>query len=255
MGFLRRLLGQPAPQRMIHATAVTFDNVRDDAMVDVVGEQYYPDAMTDFRRARLLPDGDKAVLMPDPSNKFDPQAVVVLVKSGPESMSPIGHLPSEVAARYRAVFDQLAGKVIQCEVALAPRRGGGGADGVVLHLGTPGELIAEIWTNEHPLRSDHRWAGSTVAFSGTSCTLSGVYLDREGQILLARRAGCVGVARVTKKVSLCVAADPLDQSGNLDKARDYGLAIVAEREFWTEVGVAAEALGKTGRWAQPSGYR
>jgi hypothetical protein len=48
------------------------------------------------------------------------------------------------------------------------------------------------------------------------------------------------------------AANPNEVTTNVTKAREYGIPIIAERDFWLEVGVDEAALGKSrGRWAQP----
>lgn len=261
MGFLRRLFGQPsAPAsvpsnwpgatRQIAVKGVTFNELRDDAAVDVVGEQYHGEAVRLFR-SLSSGSGQKAVLMPEPDNRHDANAIGVYVWTAEGEVALVGYLARETAVLYHPIFEYLGGKVILCEAALAPGRGGGGTDGVVLHLGTPGELIAEAWADDHPFRPDHAWAGKKVVFSGFGALLSGVLLDREGQLLLARLAGCVALPRVTKKVEACITANPNEATTNVTKARDYGIPIILERDFWLETGIDEAALGKSrGRWAQ-----
>jgi len=235
----------------IEVDAVTFSETRNDASLEVVGEQYYPSAMAGFKRAIGSGSG-KALLGRDPTNQFDPNAIVVYAWVDGGRVSPVGHLTREDAVAYLPIFTFLAGKVISCEAAVAPRRGGGGTDGVVLHLGTPGELIAELWADAHPAPEDHPWRDKTVAFSGFGVSLAGVTLDAQGQTLLARLSGCLPARSVTKKVSACVSVNPRDGSANLLKARDYGIPIVGERDFWVQLGVDPSAMADgLGRWAQP----
>jgi hypothetical protein len=48
-----------------------------------------------------------------------------------------------------------------------------------------------------------------------------------------------------------IAANPRESTGNLTKAREYGLPIVSEAEFWAEVGIAPDVLAQPGgRWAR-----
>jgi len=254
MGFLQRLLGANQKTAPVHRdiTMETFDHVRDDAGVEVVGEQYYMPAIAAFRDHTKGGAG-KALLMREPTNPHDANAIAVYVWiSSDSAVAQVGHLAAEDAVAYRPVFDFLGDRAIGCDAALAPHRGGGGSDGVVLHLGTPGELIAELWADAHPLQ-DHAWIGKTVTFSGFGVTIANVVLDREGQRLLARLAGCSAAPIVTKRVDVCVATNPDEQTTNVAKARAYGIPIVSEHDFWTELGVDATVLGRgLGRWAQAS---
>lgn len=45
---------------------------------------------------------------------------------------------------------------------------------------------------------------------------------------------------VTKKLDILVVADPQTQSTKAKKARQYGLRIVHEPEFWRMLGIATE---------------
>ena len=124
-------------------------------------------------------------------------------------------------------------------------RGGGnrGSIGVVLHVGTPGETMFELLGDSISVRTDHRWAGALIAFTGDStCRVSGMLLDRGSSEMLAQRAGLSVHPRVTKQVQLLVDCDPSAQSGNERKAREYGIEVVAEREFWTELGVTLDTI-------------
>jgi NAD-dependent DNA ligase len=100
--------------------------------------------------------------------------------------------------------------------------------------------------------SDPSWAGKTVAFSGQGATtIYGVPLDRQAQLMLARWAGCEVLPRLTKKTDALIVADSSEPTTNLQKARDYGVAIVQEPNFVAAVGVPPEIIGRVSeRWAR-----
>jgi DNA polymerase-3 subunit epsilon len=65
-------------------------------------------------------------------------------------------------------------------------------------------------------------------------------MSRELATSLAERHGLTVVDSVTKKLDILVVADPHTQSGKAKKARQYGLRIVHEPEFWRMLGIATE---------------
>lgn len=235
----------------MHVRTATFDNTRGDASVEVVGEQYRAEAVERFRRFAAGVSAN-ALLMREPANPRDGNAIAVFVwtTADPPQAEQVGYLTREDAPRYRPIFDRLGDVAIMCEAAIAPYRGGAGADGVVLHLGTPGELIAEIWASEHPF-GEHPYRGKSVAFTGFGLSLAGAVLDREGQTLLARTAGVVAAPRVTKKVDACVCHGGEETSATA-RARQYGIPIIDESAFWVALGIPEDQLSRgVGRWAQP----
>jgi hypothetical protein len=250
MGLLGRLFGG-APQQ-IEGDAVFFTELRDDARLEVLGEVHHEQAVRAFTRySNSSPH--KALLMPDPGNKYDSNAIAVRVWTSPSSISLVGYVAKELAPEYKPLLDYLAPRLITCDAVVAPGRGGRDTTGIALHLGTPGELIAELWSNDRPLRADHQWAGKIVAFSGEGLRLAGVRLDHGGQRLLARRAGCIAADRVTKKTDVCVATEPNSDTANIAKAMEYGVPVVRELDFWRELGIDAAALAVgQGRWSLSS---
>lgn len=265
MGFLRRLAagGSNPAARGVALNVTYFTRLRDDAALSVVGEYYRQDQI---RRARPAGPGDlppglpapppgfyKAMLAPEPTNRYDPNAIVVLLWAGGDWCTA-GYLSRDDAVKYQPVFRYLAyvaqsqsSPAIACDAALGPERD---AVGVVLHLGTPGECVAELATdNRTP--ADHAWRGKPVIFAGEdSTTLYGVPLDREAQIMLARWAECEVLPRLTKKTALLIVADPGKVAGNVQKARDYGVAIEQESNFLAAIGIPPEAIGQVSqRWA------
>ncbi|HWI62997.1 MAG TPA: exonuclease domain-containing protein [Symbiobacteriaceae bacterium] len=80
--------------------------------------------------------------------------------------------------------------------------------------------------------------GKTVCFTGEGqCRVNGSRLTREMAADLAARHGLTVTEAVTKKLDLLVAADPFTQSGKAKKARQYGIPVVHEAEFWKALGL------------------
>jgi hypothetical protein len=262
MSFLRRLLGGKSTQH-VNLTATSFTRIRDDAKVEVVGEAYRqkqvvaarPPGPNDLPPGLPAPPAGhyKAMLIPEPSNRFDPNAIGVFLWAG-GSWSMSGYLSRFDAARYQPLFRHLAiadaggSASVACDAALTSEYGG---VGVVLHLGTPGECVVELVTDD--LRpAAHRWSGTYIAFTGQGgTTIFGVPLDREGQLMLARWARCEVLPRLTKKAGALIVADPDQVTANLQKAKEYGVEVVQEMAFIEEIGIPREAIGRvTGRWAR-----
>lgn len=224
------------------------EGVRDDAVLDIVGEASYQAALLKVAGGRT-PDGPRrpdhrALLVPEPSNRYDPNAIRIEIDG-----LLVGYLSRTDAQSYQPVV-RAATQKAQHLMADAVLTGGwdhGRRDqgflGVKLHLGSPAECLLELVGDGLIVRKDHRWAGQLIAFTGDStCRVNGILLDREASVALAGRAGLVVHPRVTKKVQLLVDCDPTGVSGNEAKALDYDIPVVDEISFWTELGVAPERL-------------
>jgi len=262
MGFLRRLLGGPAV-RGITLNITDFRRVRDDAALEVVGEAYRQE---NVRLARPpgpddLPPGMpapplgyfKATLIPEPTNQYDRNAIAVFLWSG-GTWAHTGYLARNDALAFQPLFRHLTKEsttgsppAIACDAALAQERGG---TGVILHLGSPGECAVELATEGPPI--EHRWAGRTVVFTGQGATtIYGVPVDRPAQVMVARWAGCELLPRLTKRTDALIVADPDELTANLQRAREYGIEVVHEPDFFEGAGIAREAIGRvSGRWAR-----
>ena len=262
MSFLRRLLGG-GRSAQVEFNVNYFKRIRDDATLDVVGEAY--------RQAGVLaarpPTGDdlppglpapppgyyKALLVPEPTNKYDRNAIKVALWAG-SNWSMAGYLSRFDAVRYQPLFAHLATSAggtqpaIACDAALTSERGGAG---VVLHLGTPGECAAELVTDD-VAPAAHRWVGKYIVFTGRGgSTIFGVPLDREGQIMLAEWAGCEVLPRLTKKTDALIVSDNEQTTGNRQKAGEYNIEAIEETSFLADIGLESTSLGRvTGRWAQ-----
>lgn len=83
--------------------------------------------------------------------------------------------------------------------------------------------------------------GASVCFTGSlQARIDGETVSRSTAQRLADERGMVVKKNVTKGLDYLVAADPHTQSNKAEKARRYGVPIVAELEFWRRLGVAVE---------------
>ncbi len=268
MSILRRLFSggatRPGQTRQLRVTVTFFQQVRDDAVVQVVGEAYRQSSVALARPPGpgQLPPGlpppppglYKALLVTEPTNQYDRNAIAVYLWSG-GTYSMVGYLARRTAADYQPVFRHLSSHTeagppaISCDAAIIDERGG---QGVVLHLGTPGECAAELVTEDRRPAPQHPWMGQAITFTGQlATTIYGVPLDRFAQAMLARWAGCDVLPRVTKKTDAVVVADPNEATANLQKANEYRIPIVQEPDFLSKIGLESEAIGRvSGRWTR-----
>jgi hypothetical protein len=168
VGFLRRLLGgdqrpetwpPPGPITTWPGDSVELDTAAylfeptGRARVDVVGEGSYQGTLERVGGGKTI-DGMQirdhtAVLLPEPANPYDPNAVRVVIASSSKA-GRVGYLSREDAVAYRPIIDRLAalGKVAACRASLQGGWDRGqddrGSIGVALRLGTPEECAAEM---------------------------------------------------------------------------------------------------------------
>lgn len=271
---LRRLFGSPAPNptatvpttidalgpRIYRRKGVIFDPT--PAKLTVVGESFYQDALEALGGARTERGVERrnhqAALMPEPENPKDPKAIAVLIEG-----RLVGYLSREDAREYRPVLNLVESMDlgVGCHASLTGGwdRGSGdrGAIGVVLHLGSPSQLITELLAGgllpeavveDAPAAGPPAPAavaqdlgdliGKTVCFTGESaCTVGGLPLSRPTQEVLATNAGLRVLARVTKKLDLLVVSPLVERTGKVAKAELYGILRVDEATFWRAIGV------------------
>jgi hypothetical protein len=196
--------------------------------------------------------------MPEPGNPKDPAAIAVLIEG-----RHVGYLSRENARAYRPVLDLVSGQGlgVGCHASLTGGwdRGSGerAAIGVVLHLGSPGQLIAELRASgllpeavveDAPAAGPPAPAdvpqdlgdltGKTVCFTGESaCTVGGVPMSRPTQEALATNAGLHVLPRVTQKLDLLVVSPLVERTGKVARAEQYGILRVDEPTFWRAIGV------------------
>lgn len=174
MSFLRRLIGGQkasealgetwpppgpitewptgAPNLHGNLRATTFDPAR--KVVQVVGESAHQGSLERLAGGRTI-DGARnpdhtAILLPEPTNPYDPNAVRVVVVTATGEHAVVGYLSQEDAVGYRPIIDRLAaqGMVAACRASISGGwdRGDGdrGEFGVRLSMGTPDELTKEL---------------------------------------------------------------------------------------------------------------
>lgn len=169
MGFIRRLLmgtattswpppgpitTWPSGDLKLEADipAVLFDPAV--PMVNVVGESHYQGSLERIAGGRTI-DGPKyrdhhAMLLPEPNNPYEGNAVRVVVVTSAGTGGTVGYLSRDDAVAYRPVIDRLAteGKLAACRASLSGGwdRGDGerGSFGVRLSIGTPDALLGEL---------------------------------------------------------------------------------------------------------------
>src|SRR5438034_2000020 len=248
MSFLRRLFGPPTHQRRPEIDAVLIEPEREDAAVQVVGEAYRQAEVASVAGG-VGTDGPIrtehiAALIPEPTNQYDSNAIKVDIDG-----HHVGYLARDLAVAYGPIVRwlQRRGRYLGVRAHLYAGWDRGDSRSptieVTLHLGSPGETIAELMVSDVALRADHPWSGWLVAFTGDNrCGIEGTLLDRQASEWLARKAGLTVYPRVTKFVQLVIDCDPTGASGNERKARQYGIPVVTELEFWEARGVPVAKL-------------
>lgn len=110
-------------------------------LVNVAGESHYQEALralTGSAGTDLVRGDFRAVLVPEPENRHDPNAVKVLLND-----RHVGYLPRAEAAAYRPMLERLAGRGRRgaCEAMVSGRGGSSGTSniGVFLRLPEPDE--------------------------------------------------------------------------------------------------------------------
>ena len=162
MGFLDRLLGRQSAQ----ATARNACVVHAGGLLGIVGESHYQDELralsgrtTDaapFRADLAAYAADVAdeepdrrwflaVLVREPDNPYDPEAVAVHAQGG----GKLGYLSREDARRYGQVFRSLEKRGFDAAACPAMLNGGGAKSfGVVLAISAPGPVLNDLTADE-----------------------------------------------------------------------------------------------------------
>jgi len=162
---------------------VLFDPVRHT--VEVVGEGSYQGTLERIAGGRDENGGrlrdHMAVLLPEPRNPYDADAIrVVLVSSADSSAGVIGYLSRENAVAYRPVIDRVAedGRVVACRASIQGGwdRGGGdrGSFGVRLYLETPAGLFKELGVDRP---ADLAELEDAPAYANSNCPYCQVHFD------------------------------------------------------------------------------
>jgi hypothetical protein len=217
MGFLKRLLGGggPTPAEpagwnagteapawpppgpisawptgdvQVQGSAIIFD-VDHRQYVDVVGESFRQENLERLAGGRTREGARNAdhmaLLLPEPGNPKDANAVrVILAAADGGAGLMVGYLSREDAIAFRPVIDRVAesGRVTMCHARLKGGWDRGISFGVMLRIGPPWSLMAELDTDLGP---DPRWPSQVVLaadpqdrpYNRTDCPHCGVVFD------------------------------------------------------------------------------
>ena len=203
MGFLKHLFGGREPEPWpppgpittwppgrnitVKGSGTTFER-NPQRYVDVVGESHYQGNLDVISGGRTR-DGAQvtdhlALLLPEPSNQQDANAVrVFLIPSQGGYAGLIGYLDRADAVAYRPVIDRVAqsGSVMFCHATLKGGWDRGISFGVMLWIGPPWTLMAEL---DRDIGPDASWPPQFTVFgddgrpySRSDCPSCGVALD------------------------------------------------------------------------------
>lgn len=269
-------LGDLRARILAHRAAMRFEgriywipDTRPSASVHVVGEYFRQATVRYAERAGVTgatfpgvpapTDGAyKAILVRDREDRHDPNAVRVALCVDEAETLVVGRLSHRDSRAYRPIFDMLGSGGLACDATLI-REGTHLREswtGVRLNLETPGEIVAELYTDDYPISSAHEWRGQLVSFAGAGrVRLRGVPLDRPAQVKLARMAGIAVDHHLNERTRLVIAGDPREPTPLIERAKDHGIDVIPEVDFWPAVGVTTVALGNRSRWAQLAGAR
>ena len=227
----------------------TFTLQRPEAELPLVGEAGFQETLDRFSGGRdedgaVFPH-HAAVLVPEPHNRYDRDAVAVYVCDEDGDSEQVGYLSQEDAVAYGPVLRLVEPRLPMCLLTIHGGWDRGPADrryhSASLNVGSPAEMAAEWYCDHHPPRSRHRWHGTTVAFIGQSaCSIGGIRLDRAAQAFLAGQAGCPTEPHIGSSVRLCVVADVGARSGvseadqaQLRYSEQRGIQRLDEQAFWS----------------------
>lgn len=237
----------------------TFTLQRPEAWLPLVGEAGFQETLDRFSGGRdedgaVFPH-HAAVLVAEPDNRYDHDAVAVYICDEGGDAEKVGYLSQEDAVAYGPVLQLVDPNLPMCLLAIHGGWDRGPADrryhSASLNVGSPAEMAAEWFVDHHPPCGTHPWRGATVVFAGRSpMSVCGIALDDEARGFLARQAGCRTRQHLGSDVRLCVvgdtrsgAKDIASDAEQLRDAEDRGIPRVAEREFWSALGFELETPG------------
>jgi hypothetical protein len=120
--------------------------IEGDSLVPAVGTSHYQEALSDItgrQRDEEVRIEKVAVLVPEPDNPYDPQAIAVRIEG-----RLVGYLSREENPRWQDIVQTLAGHdhLAAAEALIAGRGPGGETSnlGVFLRLPTPTEARAQV---------------------------------------------------------------------------------------------------------------
>jgi hypothetical protein len=241
-----------APRACREMAVETFTLQRPEARLPLVGEAGFQATLDRFSGGRdedgaVFPH-HAAVLVAEPHNRYDRDAVAVYVCDEGGDAEQVGYLSQHDAVAYGPLLRLVEPKVPMCLLVIHGGWDRGPADrryhSASLNVGSPAEMAAEWLFDHHPPRAEHPWRGTKVAFIGhSSCTVGGIDLDRRAQAFLAEKAGCPTARGVGPSVRLCVVGHTEtgtwpseDDQAQLDYVDQRGIRRLGERAFWRALG-------------------
>lgn len=234
------------------ASVVTFTLQRPEAWLALVGEAGFQEALDRHSGGRdedgaVFPH-HAAVLLGEPHNRYDRDAIAVYVCDEEGVAEKVGYLSQADAFAYGPILRLVSPSLPMCLLAIHGGWDRGPTDrryhSASLNIGSPAEMAAEWFFDHHPPRHRHRWRGMTVTFVGRSPFLiGGIRLDRPAQAFLAVQAGCVARASIDQNVAACIVGGEEPPDGrpgsvqpDLRDVAQLGIECVDEGSFWRDLG-------------------
>lgn len=223
---------------------VTFTLQRPKARLAVVGEASFQTVLERFSGGRdedgAVFRGHAAVLLSEPYNRYDHDAISVRICDELGETEQIGYLTHDDAVAYAPIVELVSPAVPMALVTLEGGWDRGPGDRAnfeaVLNLGSPAEMAAEWYYHRRPPRTDHKWRAMTVTFVGRSLhSIGGIRLDREAQAFFAVHAGCHVEPYLGPTVQVCVTGHVVGASNEIRDARRSRIDIVPEQQFWQDI--------------------
>ena len=194
MGFFSRrrhpTSSPPAPG-LQRAEAVIFDDADSRELVAVVGESHYQEDIRDICGSHKWEDVSfdcTAALVPEPSNPYDPNAVMVQIDA-----RLVGYLSRADAVDYRPLIDQALAKdkLVACRARIAGHGPGGETSnlGVFLHLPRPDEPIEWSTDGQATETGGHRTQAAGNGASGPGLVRGKHFTTHVEQIKQLKREG------------------------------------------------------------------
>ena len=185
----------PAPS-VQRVDVVIFDGAECSELVAVVGESNYQDAIRSICGSHEWEDVSfdcVAVLLPEPSNPHDPNAVMVQIDA-----CRVGYLSRTDAVGYRPLIEQALAKekLVACPARIAGHGPGGETSnlGVFLHLPRADEPIAWSPSEEPTLTGVHRMHGDSTGHSKAGLVRGKHFTTYVKEVKALKREGNYAVA-------------------------------------------------------------
>lgn len=147
----------------------------DDGHVAVVGESHYQQALSLVCQGKVSGDDFDshipvtAVLVPEPENKWDGNAVRIDVRIDDQTVK-VGYLSSEIAKKYQPELLKLRDKGFLCTCPAYVAGGGDRNYGIYLHVIYPEHLPVATGSEDSAIAKEHN--GTALLRNDWSCTVT-----------------------------------------------------------------------------------